>query len=152
LPWGYAIGRGRLLPIALTSWVAWVLVGGASILVLANVHRAAGTEPAPAEDSTTVLILLLTSWLIDGGLLVFLIGRAAMMRSASGRLNTSILKPMGFLAAMLAISVSMFLIGRTPALTLLALLVTGTPIVLVGGGYGLFIAVMLTFGRNARWN
>jgi hypothetical protein len=33
-----------------------------------------------------------------------------------------------------------------------ALVVSGGPLALIGGGYGLFIVVMLIAGRHARWN
>jgi hypothetical protein len=34
----------------------------------------------------------------------------------------------------------------------LALAIAGGPPLFVVGGYGLFLVVMLTVGRNARWN
>ena len=49
------------------------------------------------------------------------------------------------------------LVGASAALWFLqmghwALTVAGVPLLLVGGGYGLFLGAMLAFGRKGRWN
>jgi hypothetical protein len=52
------------------------------------------------------------------------------------------------LAALVAASVALQLFGFTGW----AVLVAGGPTALAGLGYGLFLAVLLIFGRNSRWN
>jgi len=42
--------------------------------------------------------------------------------------------------------------GNSAVSTTLALLLTGAPIVLFGGGYFLWLGCVLTLGRKARWN
>src|SRR5262245_29781275 len=36
LPFGYSIGRGKLLPIVLVSWAVWVAAGALVIILSAN--------------------------------------------------------------------------------------------------------------------
>src|SRR4051812_22532891 len=74
LPWGYKIGRGRLWPIVVESWLRWVLLG--VLLVVLTPHGLGGitaigreAPPAPAAEyhrSMTMTVLLLISWIIDG--------------------------------------------------------------------------------------
>ncbi|QOV91580.1 hypothetical protein [Humisphaera borealis] len=135
--YGYRVGQGMLPAAAAISWIVWTAVGTAAI---AAFH----------SRSDLSSVLLLVSWLINGLALMYLIG-TLILASRGGRVPKSIVKVSLMLAAILAGSVILNAIG-TPWSQRTALTLAGAPIVLIGGGYGLFILVILTFGRNARWN
>jgi hypothetical protein len=147
LPFGYQIGRGRLMPIVLTSWVIWVLVGIAAALA-ASGHRTHAAD-APEGPSTVVSALLFLSWLVDGGVVLRLIGILAMRRR---RPQPSILFLVICLTALVAASIALTLLGRTAPYRALALALAGGPPLFVGGGYGLYVLFILVFCRKARWN
>jgi hypothetical protein len=154
LPWGYRIGRGKLRPIVLTSWTIWVLIGLAIALAINARIDASGIAtsfPASSPRSATMMTLLALAWLIDGGVLLRCVG---LLTTSTNRAHmTRSLGPlMALLIAILATSIALVTLTNSPTAASLALLIAGGPPLLVGGGYGLFILVMLTAGRNARWN
>src|SRR5262249_38458976 len=53
LPWGFAIGRGKLLPIVIESALRWLLVGVAVIILRTH------------SQGVIVPVLLFASWMID---------------------------------------------------------------------------------------
>jgi len=139
LPWGFKLGRGKLLPSAIAAWLIWVAIGTATITLISWPASAATSHPVIAT-------LLFISWIILGALIVRQLGFIHTFGSAHGRrsLGQSALA----LAALIAAGLTLWLLRRPGW----ALVVSGGPIAMVGGGYGLFLAVMLTVGRNARWN
>jgi hypothetical protein len=153
LPWGYAIGRGKLLPIVIESWFRWVLVGAAVVLLTAHGNPESGLDPSRLRSSRSAIVtlLLFLSWVIDGAVVLRLVTIAAT-RARPRRLPASILGPIAGIGAMIAASVSLTVFGHNPGLTALALLIAAGPLVVVGGGLGLMFLVMVTFGRHTRWN
>jgi hypothetical protein len=89
--------------------------------------------------------------MIDGAVLLRLL-TFILTRANSNPIAPGTFGPIGGLAALLTASVALVLFGNSAASTNLALLLTGAPIVLFGGGYFLWLACALTLGRKARWN
>jgi len=56
------------------------------------------------------------------------------------------------LLLLLGVSSALWLGSASPNAKRLALLIGGGPPLFIGVGYGLFLLVMLTAGRHARWN
>lgn len=155
LPWGYRIGRGKLLPIVLTSWAIWLLIGLAIVLAMnARIDTAAIATSLPVSAnprSGFMMTLLALAWLIDGGVLLRCLGLLATSTNRA-HMTRSLGPLIAFLIAILATSIALVTLTTSPATASLALVIAGGPPMLVGLGYGLFILVMLTAGRNARWN
>jgi hypothetical protein len=160
LPWGYRIGRGKLWPIVATSWAIWMLVGITAITAAAAARSRAEsnvTGPTAAvinvlpHHDTLVLTFLCVAWLIDGGVLLRCVGLLATSANASHVLR-SLAVPMLMLSGILIASVALVLSSNTPAAARTALLIAGGPPLFVGVGYGAFVLVLLTAGKNARWN
>ncbi len=158
LPWGYAIGRGKLFPIVLESSIRWTLLG-IVIIALAPQGLASlsgfSSSPAPTAAAAAyqigpvMMILLLASWLIAGAVLFRLL---TFVLTRSGRIQPGLLAPIVGISALLVGSILLAACGTNPAMTWLALAVTGGPILFLGGAYGAFLVIVLTIGRNARWN
>lgn len=141
IPWGGRLGRGVLWPIPVASWAVWLAIGAAVFLL----------RPAAEElDATAaaVRILLFVAWMADGAGILYLLGTLRQHYPSGSSGGRSLWKIAGALVALVAASVGLYLGG----LPVLALLVAGGPPALVAGGYGLFLAVVLIAGRNARWN
>ncbi len=141
IPWGWRINSGKLWPAAVVSWVVWMLVWAA-----VTVLTPPGVEPLSAWDVAT-RILLGVAWMIDGLALGYLIG-TLRQHFSTGSGGWSLRVITALLTTMIAVSVALHLFGLTTA----GFLVAGGPPLLVGGGYGLFLAALLLFGRNSRWN
>ena len=145
LSWGYMIARGRLWAIGLTSWAVWVLIAVGVALQMGRAHiastdaRMISTEPS---------VLLFIAWAIDAAALLYVVGVLMKNFSFSSTGGRSLIKMMVILSAILCGSVALLLAGHPNK----ALLLAGGPPLALGGGYGLFLGMMLTFGRNARWN
>jgi hypothetical protein len=155
LPWGYRIGRGKLWPIVATSWAIWMLLG---VAVMAATVRTAGhtqagvvVATASSQRGPVVMTLLCLAWLVDGGVLLRCIGLLATSANPKHMMR-SLAVPMLVLAGILVASIALVVANSTAIAAQLALLIAGGPPLLVGGGYGIFVLVMLTAGRNARWN
>ena len=136
LPWGYKLGRGKLIPMTAAAWAIWVLLGAGTILL---VSTSAAAHPWLAT-------LIFITWVIEGGLLVRQLGLSLTFSTRSGRI--AVLQFALVLAGLIGAGMVLWVMGYPGW----ALVVSGGPVALVGGGYGLFLGVMLTVGRNARWN
>ena len=82
--------------------------------------------------------------MVDAAALMYLI------KVASTRLHRfrPLAGPFTALLGMIALSVALATFGHPWG----ALAIAAGPIVVLGGGYGLFLAVVLLTGKNARWN
>jgi hypothetical protein len=153
LPWGYAIGRGKLVPVVVESCLRWLLLGIA-IVILAPQGLAIfnTTPPAPsaAYHPTPLMAgLLLLSWVTAAAILFRLL---TFVITRSSPISAGTLPPIVALAGLLIASVMLTLLGRSAAMTWFALAMTAGPILLIGGGYGIVLLIMLTVGGKARWN
>lgn len=136
LPFAGLLGGGSLLTFAATSLVASLAI--ASVVLLATTGSAA--HPVP--------VWLLLAWLVDVLCLMHLVPTRLRHFTYGSRGASSLHRLIAFVVLQLAISVPLHLQGSTFAATLVA----GLPQLVVGVGYGLFVLVLVTIGRNARWN
>ncbi|MEO8636730.1 MAG: hypothetical protein ABI587_15755 [Gemmatimonadales bacterium] len=134
LQWGYTVGKGKLLPITVVSWLIWTVLGAA--VIGATLHR---TEPL-----TPWMIL---AWTIDGVAFLYLVGR---MITNTPRSRAAMVMPIALVLGMIGGSAILWRMGTDSARET-ALLVGGAPIPLLGAGYGLMLGAMLIGGRKARW-
>ena len=134
---GYRVGRGKLPAAVAISWFFWVVVGSATIGIYNYRH-----------DLWACLLLL--AWLVDGLALAYIV-RIMLTAHGNGRIPPSLIKVTAVIALILIGSIVLNAVG-TPWSQRSALLLAGGPTLLVGGGYGLFVLVILTVGKNARWN
>ena len=152
LPWGYALGRGQLPGITAACASIWTLLATSSIVARATSAAPIATLPATAATATpaepTMPWLLVVAWVVVGAALLYLLQTVLTKFGPGSRERASLWRFITALTALLAGSVLLHLFGHTS----LATLVAGGPPLLVGGFYGLWILVILTLGRNARWN
>jgi len=154
ITWAMGLTRGQLGRMVVVSWAAWVAIGLAVTMLVvrdapaASAPTSATVSAAPAGASTVALVLLFAAWVIDGMALIYIFGVLATNFRPGSSAGRSMLKLMATLLAMLGGSVALWLNGRPGW----AAAVAGGPVLLLGLAYGLFIALMLTAGRNARWN
>lgn len=134
LRWGYRVGRGQLLPIALVSWFLWTVLGGAVVLMV--LHR--------GEPET---VLMLAGWTVDLLALTFLVGR--MLTNTPGS-RGAVLLPALIVVGLIGGSALLWRAG-TPTARQSALLLGAAPIPFLGAGYGLVLAAMLLGGRKGGW-
>ncbi len=140
-PWGVRVGGGKLWPIAVVSWLVWLAVGGGAFALTPEAGEPTGGDIA-------LRVLLGASWAVAGYALGYLLATRVRNFPAGSSSGRRLHLLAGVLAALVAASVALHLIG----FTLPALLVIGGPVLLIGGGYGLFVLVLVVFGRGARWN
>ena len=132
--WGFRAGRGQL-PAALgISLVVWLLIGSTAILAWG-----ARTEPRQA--------LIILAWAANLAVLFYMVGVMLANPGTSRQLVTV----SGVVLGLTVVSAA-FWTARTPGAQRLALLIAGGPVLLVGVVYGLFLLIVVVFGRNARWN
>ena len=160
LQWGYKVGRGKLPAIVGVSWAIWVLLGVAMVLAVHARHGSvsvAQDQPArasaapPQVRSTALMVFLEIAWVIDGGALLWIGGLLATSTN-TGHMMRSLGPIAAVLVGMIASSVALVTLTDSARAAWLALGIAGGPLLAVGGAYGLFIVVILTAGKNARWN
>lgn len=137
VPYGYKVSQGTLPLATAISWLFWVIVGSAAILVFVHRH-----DP--------LLAGLIVSWLIITLLLMRLTG--TILDGYRGQsAPTSLVKLVASLGVMLVASMALTAVG-TPWSRWAALVIAGGPLAAVGGAYGLFVLAVLTVGRKAQWH
>lgn len=138
LPWGYRFG-GRLTTIVPVSWLVWSLLAVATVLCT-RPPDPVGAAPGAAPEVAGLSYLLLLAWVADGGLLLYTLGHRSASRSLR-RFQWS-------LGALIAVSVVLLCSGHSVLATLLA----GGPILLLGLWFGGYTGLMLLSGKHTRWN
>lgn len=154
LRWGYGLSGGTLWKLVLGSWVIWSLIGVGFGFALGQPLSAAPT-PAPAEIAAAGTasgglwsLVLFGSWLLLGAATLFVLGVLLKNFQVSSSSGQQLLVILLILGSIFGVSLWLNSNGHTRA----AALVAGGPIALVAGFYGVFMIVILTVGRNARWN
>ncbi|MEX2212555.1 MAG: hypothetical protein WD768_00410 [Phycisphaeraceae bacterium] len=135
--WGFVIGRGRLSIAVILSCLVWCILGSAVIA-------------AVAFRGQTQTMLFVLAWTIDLLALFYLVGVPLRNRSAS--MLRSLSPVIAVVAGMLFVSAVLWLNPQLWGGRDRALLIAGGPLLVIGGGYGLFLIVILTVGKRARWN
>lgn len=136
--WGFRVTQGKLTGAAALSWLVWLVIGAAAI-----------TAGRVRGDMGYRLILL--AWVVDFGALCYILG-VWLSNRGGGSGNPSLLLISAALVAMLGISAALWFGNGAPGARRTALMLAGGPPLVLGVGYGLFLLVVLTVGRNARWN
>ena len=136
--WGFDVGRGQLIPAAVISWVIWICLGSA-IIALTQFR---------SQPKHVAMIL---AWTVDVVALFYTLGALDANRSR-GLMPGSVLLVVIALVAMIAGSAALWGFVGTDRARVAALVLAAGPTLFIGVGYGLFVAVMLIGGRNARWN
>jgi hypothetical protein len=148
---GFRAGQGKLLSAALISWMVWSLVGAAAIWIAQG--WGAGGEALRAAMGAT--------WCVNTLALMYIWGIMLRNRPRGGnetqadtrmRMPAPLLKLTGALGGLTVVSLVLWFAMATPAARLAALLLAAGPVVVVGGAYGLVLGVMMTAGKNVRWN
>jgi hypothetical protein len=144
LPWGYAMGRGRLSVILAESWLRWVLLGLATVILFPG-----GLSALSADSGTVIAALLLSTWIIGAAVAFRLL---AFLVSRSLRPSPATVVPLVIVTALLIASIGLAHFGTSDSAHLYALAITGVPVLIVGGGFGVVLLIFLTVGRKARWH
>lgn len=141
-PWGWRIAEGKLWPAAVVSWVVWTLVWAAvAVLTLPT------AEPLSTWD-VAVRVLLGLAWAVDSLAIGYVVGTLRQSFPNGSRGGGSLRVIAAVVVGLVVVSVALHLFGWTTA----ALFVSGGPPAVVGIGFGLFVLVILVFGRGGRWN
>jgi hypothetical protein len=152
LQFGYAIGKGMLPGITLVSWLVWTLIGLAAALAASRNLIAPSTPdlPGPPAAAAGVLgsILLMLAWVIDGGIILYTVGVIAKNFQLRSQQAKHLLAIIGILLAVMGISLFAWRRGYTYT----AALIAGGPPLALGVFFGLYVLIILTAGKNARWN
>lgn len=149
LPWGYRLAKGRLLWIGVVSAVVFTAITGGVILVttLGGSVIPGGPGVSPAGIPTHVSWLLIVAWLVDGAALLRVVSMLPALPPGSSPART-LWKLGAMVVALLVGSIVLLLRGYPTA----ALWVAGGPPLAIGVGFGLFVLMLMTLGRNTRWN
>lgn len=143
LPWAGLFAGRRLWPMAVGSWVGWALVGGAAVAL---------AGPAAAVDDglggAGWAGVLVAGWLVNLEAAARLLRRQWEGRGPGASGGLAVVVVAAGAGAVVAASVGLVAAGRPWA----AVLAAWGPAILLAAGFGLFAAVVLTAGRNARWN
>lgn len=134
--WGFRASQGSLLGATAISWIIWLVIGTSAI------------SAGRARDDLSYRLMLL-AWLVDFGALCYTLG-VWLMNRGSGM--STLLLISTILIALIGVSSVMWFGNGGTAARRTALMIAGGPPLVIGVGYGLFLLVMLTVGRNARWN
>lgn len=148
---GFRASQGRLGSAALISWGVWCVVGTAAVWI---VHGwSAGAE--------LLRLAMGVTWCINTLALMYIWGIVLRNRPRGGgetqadlrmRVPASLVKLTLAVGGLTAVSVVLWFVMGTPAARLAAVVIAAGPVVVVGGAYGLVLGVMLTAGKNVRWN
>jgi hypothetical protein len=133
LTFGFRLTNGKLLPITLVALALWLLAAAAAITALSL---------GPARLGLS--IPLLAAWYLYAALIIRQLGLIfhEFRRSPRPR-NTMVIFSLAMLA-LIAASAALWLTNQPR----FALFAAAAPILIVGGGYGLFLAVFLVGGRK----
>jgi hypothetical protein len=146
IPWGYRLGRGKLVPIAVAAWLIWMLIGVGAVVIEAwggATAAGAGMAWTALGPHPVLAALLFASWCVYGAIVVWQLG---FVIASIGTQSAMRLKFPGVCVGLTAASAALWMAGH-PAW---ALLVGGGPLAVVGSVYGIWIGLMLT-GGNKSW-
>ena len=139
IPWGWSIGRGKLLNTGVACWIIWILLVGIGILISRNKAVApSATVPFGFWNLMTV-----ASWIVNGILLLMLI--AQMLRYPTARKAYPVV-----IVMILLVSKSMW--NYFHGNTAMAFIISGGPLAIVVAVFLVYVGVILVAGKNARWN
>jgi hypothetical protein len=135
--WGFRAGQGQLIPATVISWLIWTFVG-ATIIALTQYR----SQPRH--------VLMILAWTVDVAALFYVLGVFAANRGSTGTMAGTLLLLVTVLLGMVAGSVALWWLVGTDRARMAALALAGGPPLVIGLGYGLFVAVAVIGG--GRWN
>ena len=149
MPFGYVLGRGKLGAIAAWCAVIWFALAACGVL-LTQPTIAAPQAPAVAAAAgpSWSWPALVAGWLVLGTAFVHLLTTLRKNFSPGSQSGRSLVKIMAVIVGLAGASVALHVSGFTGTAALVAL---GPPAA-VGTLFGLWVLMLLTLGRNARWN
>lgn len=136
--WGFRTGGGRLLPAVMISWLVWVVVGSAAMMMAGSQWH-------------VMTIAIAAAWMVDVLGLFYITGILINAKRA-GRVPMSLVNVAGVVLAMIVSSAVMWFVIGTEASRSTALLIAGAPPALAALVCGLFMSVVLMGGKKMRWN
>lgn len=146
LPWGYTLGRGKLPSIAVICGICWLFLFGLGITAA---HLAEAPSSVPSSDTPTLARwLLVGGWLVDGIALLYCLGTLRKNFTFASQGGRTLLKLIACVAGLIVASALAASLGHLRT----AALIAAGPALALGAFYALWIGVLLTFGRNTRWN
>lgn len=151
LPWGYALGHRKLVGIALVSGCCWLFLFAIGISAQGLAAPTTPLAPAPVENTTAPAFarwLLVGGWLVDGIALLYLLGTLRKNFTLSSSGGRSLLKVMAFVTSLIVVSAALASLGYVGT----AAMVSAGPALALGAFYAVWIGLLLTVGRNTRWN
>jgi hypothetical protein len=137
--WGYRVSGGRLGIAVLVSWLIWTILGAAVIGMVQ--HR-----------SSLQHVLMILAWCVDAVAMLYVIGILLARWRPAGQMPGSLVKLATILGAMIVGSLVLWWVVRSEGARSTALLIAGGPPLVIGVAYGLFVVLIVTVGRRARWN
>lgn len=147
LPWGFLFYRAGLPGMVAGCAFVWAALAGLVLLGHAPAPIVQNGAPAVA-GAAGVSWWLVAAWILDGACLCCVLSVLIKNWAPGVTANRSLAKVAGVLTLMLVGSIALHLGGFGSS----AVLVAAGPTLGVGGVYLLFVAAMVVFGRNARWN
>lgn len=143
LPWGARLNRGMLWPLPVVTWLVWIALGGLAIFVL-------GPQPdgAPQGPSLWLRGLVLTTWIVNGAGLMFLLGTVVQHHSWHSPAARRLQMAGAGLVLLLVLSGALYALGQP----VLAVCLAGLPPLILAILFGGFAVVVVTLGRRARWH
>ena len=136
--WGFRAGQGQLIPATVISWLVWLLLGAAII----------GLTQFRSQPRHVLMIL---AWTVDVASLFYVLGVLGANRGSSGGLPSTLLMLSTVLLVMIAGSAVLWWYVGTERARMAALALAGGPPLVIGVGYGFFMAVTL-IGARGKWN
>lgn len=148
---GFKASHGKLGIAALMSWGVWCVVGATAVWIVHGWGGGAGGE--------VMRLAIGVAWAVDALVLCYMWGivlanrpRADAPEGVRMRVPQSTVKLTMGGAAVLGASGVMWWVMGTPGARLAALIVAAGPLLIVGCMFGGLMLIMMTAGKNARWN
>lgn len=149
MPFGYSLGRGKLVGMVIACAAIWFAISVAGVL-LSQPGLLTPTAPAattPAAPSGWAWPTLIAGWVVLGAIFVHMLGTLHKNFSGSSSGGRELRKLLGFVVVLVAVSALLHVFGST---RLAALVAIGPPAA-VGGLMGLWVLMILII-RPKRWN
>jgi hypothetical protein len=148
VPWGWKLANGKLGRAQIASAAIWTLLGGAGVMLASGPTSVSISSSGTMRFPNVVTALLALAWIIDGAAVVYLLSTMLKNFDVASPQALSLIKVMALCVAILLGSLLLWTLGHP----YIALLIAGGPPMALAVFFGLFIFIMLTAGKNVRWN
>lgn len=148
LPWGYKIGRGKLPAITIISGVVWALLFTLGTIAGRPMVVVEASPVSTSSPSSLLNFLLVLSWAVDGAVLFYFAGMLSRDTDFSRRPGSTMAKLAAIVGLLIVVSFIFWLTGKPSR----ALWISGLPPLACGLLFGAWCILLVTVGKNARWN